>query len=244
MPSNAHGGDHVDVEGTTGSEDRSVGARPEHSHTHQEVSGQGVQGFWEALYRERGQRWSGLPNPRLVEVAGDLPPGSALDLGCGEGGDALWLARHGWSVTAVDVSPTALGRLNARAEAEGTVDRIDAVHVDLAAALPDPPERGWNLVSAQFFQSPIDLPRTAILRRAAGDIGKGGILVVVDHGAAPEQSGHQDAVFPSVDETVSELALPPEDWLRVQVERSTRDGISPDGHRCEFLDNIIVLRRL
>ncbi len=244
MPSNARGGNHVDVEESAGAEDRSVDSGPGHGHTQGDVSGDNVQDFWEGLYRERGQRWSGLPNPRLVEVAGDLPPGSALDLGCGEGGDAIWLARHGWAVTAVDVSPTALGRLSGRAEAEGIADRLDAIHIDLATAFPSAPEGGWDLVSAQFLQSPVDLPRTRILRRAAADIATGGLLLVVDHGAGPPQSSHHDVVFPTVDETVSELALSPTDWLPVRVEQSTRDGIGPDGHPCEFVDNIVVFRRL
>ncbi len=74
--------------------------------------------FWERLFTERGQRWSGRPNQRLVEIADGLHPGRALDIGCGEGGDAVWLANLGWVVTAVDISPTALGRLKVKAEAE------------------------------------------------------------------------------------------------------------------------------
>src|SRR5215208_437768 len=66
--------------------------------------------FWEDHYRRRERVWSGRPNPVLVDVVGSLRPGTALDLGCGEGGDAIWLARQGWRVTAVDVSATALDR--------------------------------------------------------------------------------------------------------------------------------------
>lgn len=82
--------------------------------------------FWEGLY---GQRTDGpgavRPNSVLVDVAGPLPAGRALDLGCGEGGDALWLAGCGWQVTAVDVSASVLARDAQRAEQAGLSDRID-----------------------------------------------------------------------------------------------------------------------
>ncbi|HTW98566.1 MAG TPA: class I SAM-dependent methyltransferase, partial [Acidimicrobiales bacterium] len=71
----------------------------------------GQAGEWDARYSEQeGPRWSGRPNGRLVAEVGDLDPGRALDVGCGEGGDAIWLTGRGWSVTAIDVSEVALGR--------------------------------------------------------------------------------------------------------------------------------------
>lgn len=65
---------------------------------------------WDAMYRSRDQVFSGAPNPVLVSEVTGLPPGQALDVGCGEGADALWLARRGWQVTAVDISQVALRR--------------------------------------------------------------------------------------------------------------------------------------
>jgi hypothetical protein len=147
-------------------------------------------------------------------------------------------------VTAVDVSPTALGRLTAQAEAEGLADRIDVVLIDLATAFPDKPEGGWDLVSAQFFQSTIALPRTAILRRGAAATAQGGLLLVVEHGEAPPGSHHHDVVFPTVEETLAELALPAEEWVPVRVERSTREVEGSDGQLGELVDNVLALRRL
>jgi SAM-dependent methyltransferase len=222
----------------------SVGAgEARNGNAHHEEPEETTLQVWERLYTERGQRWSGRPNQRLVEVAGDLPPGRALDLGCGEGGDAVWLARRGWAVTAVDVSPTALARLTAQAEAEGVADRIDGVLLDLAIAFPDVHEGGWDLVSAQFFQSTIALPRTAILRQGAAAAASGGLLLVVEHGEAPAGSNHHHVVFPTVEETLAELALPSGEWTPVRLERSTREADGPDGQMCEFVDNILALRR-
>ena len=66
---------------------------------------------WEERYASVEQLWSGRPNDWLPELAAGWTPGSALDIGCGEGDDALWLAARGWEVTGVDLSPTAVGRL-------------------------------------------------------------------------------------------------------------------------------------
>lgn len=215
-----------------------------HGHAHHEDPEESAGQFWERLYTERGQRWSGSPNQHLVEIVSDLPPGRALDLGCGEGGDAVWLARRGWAVTAVDVSLTALRRLSAQAEAEGVADRIDAVVIDLGTAFPDVPKGGWDLVSAQFFQSTIALPRTAILRRGAAATAPGGLFLVVEHGEAPPWSNHHNVVFPTVEETLAELALPFEGWTPVRVEQSTREAEGPDGQLHELVDNILALRRV
>ncbi len=91
------------------------------------------EGFWEERYRAKPSVWSGNTNPHLVTEAGHLAPGAALDLGAGEGADAIWLAERGWTVTAVDVSPTALSRGRQRAEHLGNhlPGRITWIHADL-----------------------------------------------------------------------------------------------------------------
>ncbi|MGV9839969.1 class I SAM-dependent methyltransferase [Nocardia niigatensis] len=103
--------------------------------------------FWDVRYRSRDKLFSGEPNTVLLVQASGLPVGQALDVGCGEGADALWLARRGWQVTAVDVALTALQR--AAVSATDISGRIAWVRADLTST--PPPEDSFDLVSAQYF---------------------------------------------------------------------------------------------
>ena len=84
---------------------------------------------WEEHYGERDRVWSGRVNVQFADVVADLTPGRALDLGCGEGADAVWLAERGWDVVAVDISDTALGRAREAARSRGVADRIEFVQM-------------------------------------------------------------------------------------------------------------------
>lgn len=98
------------------------------------------------------------PNPVLVDVIADEAPGKALDLRCGQGGDAFWLAQRGWAVTSVDVSSTALGRVAARASQVGLRERVFTEKHDPSATFP---EGGFDLVNAQYLHSPVEMDRAA-----------------------------------------------------------------------------------
>ncbi|MGO2862064.1 MAG: class I SAM-dependent methyltransferase, partial [Brevibacterium sp.] len=89
--------------------------------------------YWEGQYSDSHRRWSGRVNPTTAEVVAELPvrPGRALELGCGEGGDAVWLAQQGWQVTAVDISATATARGAEGARAAGVGDAITWISHDL-----------------------------------------------------------------------------------------------------------------
>jgi thioredoxin reductase len=114
------------------------------AHQHPSPSGEHD---WEEQYRSHPTLWSGEPNPPLVEEAADLAPGTALDVGCGEGADAVWLAGRGWRVTGVDLSPTALERA-ARHAAEAGVE-VDWQQADLTAWTPE--EKAYDLVTSHFL---------------------------------------------------------------------------------------------
>lgn len=202
-----------------------------------------AQQVWEAHYGERDRVWSGRVNVRLAELAEPMTPGRALDLGCGEGADAMWLADHGWRVTAVDISQTALDRAAADATARGLADRIDFQRHDLDKTFPD---GVFELVSAQFLHSPVALDRARLLRRAADAVAPGGTLMVVDHGAAPPWAPKLDRhhhEFPSADEVVASLNLDDSQWDRVTVAAVERDALGPSGQRAVLTDNVMVLRR-
>ena len=105
---------------------------------------------WEQHYGDRDRVWSGRVNARLAEVVPTLKAGRVLDLGCGEGGDACWLAERGWTVVAVDISDTALQRAATEADARGLSDHIEFEQHDLSDSFPD---GTFDLISAQFLHS-------------------------------------------------------------------------------------------
>jgi SAM-dependent methyltransferase len=136
---------------------------------------------WDARYGAAEQVWSGEPNGALVGEVAELEPRRALDVGCGEGADAVWLARRGWQVTALDVSRVALGRAESHARDAGV--HVTWVHAGLVEA--GLPAAGFDLVSAQY----------PVLRKTPGALAEhilidlvapGGTLLVVHHAIDPE----------------------------------------------------------
>ncbi|EIV92214.1 cyclopropane-fatty-acyl-phospholipid synthase family protein [Frankia sp. QA3] len=205
------------------------------------LGGVPVAEFWDARYAGAPRIWSGEPNVALVRLAGGVAPGRALDLGCGEGGDAVWLARRGWRVTAVDVSEVALGRAAAQAAAAGVGDRVVWRRLDLGVEFP---AGMFELVSAQFLHSEVELPRVRILRAAAGAVVVGGTLLVAGHAAGPAGHGHPGLVFPSAGEVLASLELVVGGWEVVVCEEFERSVRWPDGSVGVRLDNVLAVRRL
>ncbi|WP_104138450.1 cyclopropane-fatty-acyl-phospholipid synthase family protein [Cryobacterium sp. Y62] len=211
-------------------------------HGHDGESAPDAATFWENRYRESDRAWSGSANAALEREADDLTPGTALDLGSGEGGDALWLAQNGWSVTAVDISPTALARGEAAAAKAGLTGRIRWITADLATWQPDGP---FDLVTAHFLQSPVPLPREVILHRAAATVVPGGVLLVVGHAQFPPWSKHKpDGVpLPTADEVLTSLELDSEHWTIVTKAAVGREATGPDGQVATLVDSVLTLRR-
>ena len=114
-----------------------------------------TQRYWDDRYAGHRHVWSGRPNPYLLTEAGDLAPGRAIDVGCGEGADAIWLAGQGWEVTGADVSPVGLERAAANAEAAGAeiAQRITWRQVDLFAD-EWTPLGSYELVTSQYLHLP------------------------------------------------------------------------------------------
>ncbi|NJP67159.1 methyltransferase domain-containing protein [Streptomyces spiramenti] len=197
--------------------------------------------FWDARYAAEDRIWSGRVNAPLVEHAAALTPGSALDLGAGEGGDAIWLAARGWRVTAVDISRVALERAAALAAERGVADRVDWQCHDLGATFP---QGAYDLVSAQFLHSYGPLPREAVLRRAVDAVSPGGTLLVVGHAevpGGPKEHDHQ-VHLPGAAEVLESLELG-EEWEVELCADLDREGTRPDGTPLTFRDAVLRARR-
>ncbi len=198
---------------------------------------------WEQHYGESDRVWSGRVNLRLAEVVPGLPAGRALDLGCGEGADSVWLAERGWNVVAVDISDTALQRARSAAEARGVLDLIDFQQHDLSETFPD---GEFDLVSAHFFHSTLELDRTRIFLRAAEALKPGGTLLIVDHSGPPPgetKLDHLRHMFLSPEEVVATLSLPDAEWEPAQTKVVEREVAWPDREPFIWNDDVIVLRR-
>lgn len=135
---------------------------------------------WSEVLREHAARVAlRPPNAYLTATVGGLAPGRALDAGCGNGSEALWLAARGWQVTAVDFSGTALahGRSTAAALGPDVAERIDWVEADLAVWIPE--ARRYDLVTSLYVHVAGSVEE-AVSRLAAG-VAPGGTMLLVGH---------------------------------------------------------------
>lgn len=200
-----------------------------------------TQATWDARYSESERVWSGNPNPRLVEHVSGVRPGDALDVGAGEGADAIWLARAGWRVTALDVSEVALRKVRAHAEEAGVADRITLLHHDLMSDAPVPGD--YDLVSAQFWHPPAAV-RDAHLAGLGALVRPGGLFVVVGHHPADLatglRSGHglPDKLF-TPDQVLAALD---EGW-DVRVADAPTRTLTTDRGEMTITDTVVVAVR-
>lgn len=201
--------------------------------------------FWDERYRSRDQLFSGDPNPRLVSHTKQLKPGTALDIGCGEGADAIWLAEQGWEVTAVDISTVALERGVSRASEIGAdvANRIDWVHEDLCT-WEGPEPKSHDLVSSQFTPFPVE-SRQSMFRRLADAVAPGGTLLIVSHHQSDIQTtiprnSNEEMYFTASD--VAE-ALDSADWDIIIEGKLERSATDPDGNEVTIHDTVFNAHR-
>jgi SAM-dependent methyltransferase len=211
-----------------------------HTHDHDHEARPGGDGHdldsWEERYRGAPALWSGQVNPPLVTEAADLPPARALDVGCGEGGDVLWLAGQGWQVTGLDWSEVALARAAEHAAAAGLTDRVTWVRGDVESW--QPPAASFDLVTAHFLH-PTGDQRGPLLARLAAAVAPGGTLLWVGHPYDEERAARWGADrFVRAGEIAADLD--PQEWDVVVAElRPRADG----GHGGHGGDEVLRARR-
>ena len=195
---------------------------------------------WDERYVGDGRTWSGNPNAQLVAEASRLSPGTALDVGCGEGGDVVWLARSGWRVTGADFSANGLARAARHTAEVGVEENVDWWQVDARAF--EAGGREFDLVTTHFLHPP-EAGMVEVTRRLATAVAPGGHLLVVGH-APSEAHGHHNAAQRNAMFLAADLmpALPAGFEVLVAEERprtQERDGVIHD-----VLDATLLARRV
>jgi 2-polyprenyl-3-methyl-5-hydroxy-6-metoxy-1,4-benzoquinol methylase len=177
---------------------------------------------WEKRYEGDDEHWSGAPNAQLVAVLTGLPPRTALDVGCGEGGDVRWLAEQGWRVTGADFSKNGLSRAQRRIEEAGCAGHVDWWQVDAREFSAG--GRSWDLVTSHFLHPP-DAGMVEVTRRLATAVAPGGHLLVVGH--APSAHVAQLDAAQRRAMWMAEDLLPalPEDFEALIVEQRHRSVV-------------------
>lgn len=202
------------------------------------------QADWDHRYRA-DQMWSGNPNGTLVKEVSGLAPGRALDVGAGEGGDALWLAEQGWRVTANDISQRALDRTAAQAERRGLP--VECHHAD-ANALNTFQAGVFDLVSAQYASIPRTPDRRGV-RNLLDAVAPGGTLLVVSHDLEPmrapvdtltETRPYDPDAYLRVDDFADALADAPAWSIEVHEKRHRPAGAASGSHH---VDDIVLRAR-
>lgn len=192
---------------------------------------------WDDKYRDHDRLFSGNPNGVLVTEVTDLPPGQALDVGCGEGADAIWLARRDWRVTAVDVSETALQRA---AEAGTDVaERVSWSRADLNTTRPL--AGAFDLVSAHYFPLRRGSDEAA-LRGLLAAVAPDGTLLFVGHDLADRTPEH--GFDPADYYQPHDVAGLLDDSWRVLVDETRPRTAPPPAGTNHTHDTVLRARRL
>lgn len=191
---------------------------------------------WDARYQNSSRIFSGLPNSTLVAETADLPLGRALDIGCGEGADAIWLAERGWDVTAIDIAPTALHRA-----AQAKPDESRPITWDQCDITHDPPPDGpFDLVTMHYIPL-LNKAAGRVLPRLVKTVVPGGTLLFVTHDISDlEASGDVDPYrYCQPDDVAQQLGL---GWTITVNEKRQRGGTAQRGTRHTH-DAILRARR-
>ena len=190
---------------------------------------------WDRRYAAVENLWATRPNRFLVAEAQDLPPGRALDLACGEGQNAIWLATLGWEVTGVDYSEVAITKARARAERDGVA--VEFTSADLVEY--DPAPAAYDLVLVLYLHIP-SAERGAVHAKASAAVAPGGTFLLLGHDLANAMEGvggpsDRDLLY-TADEIAAELP-------DLEIEKATIVLRDVDGEDRDAIDTIVRARR-
>ncbi|MCG7625076.1 class I SAM-dependent methyltransferase [Epibacterium sp. Ofav1-8] len=195
--------------------------------------------FWDRHWSAMTQPSSGTPSAALERLVSGRSLGRAVDLGCGRGDDAVWLARNGWQVVAVDVSQTALDTVRHNAEAAGVAQKVTCVRHDLSRTWP---EGSFDLVLSMFTHTPMEFDRAAMLRSAATLVAPGGLLLIAGHGSlAPWAWSDPEIQLPNAQDVADALDLL--EWTIVEIADYPREARGSQGQVAQVLDSVTALER-
>ena len=192
---------------------------------------------WDRRYRGTELLWTAEPNRFVAAELQELPPGRALDLGTGEGRNAVWLAERGWRVTAVDFSPVALDKGRRLAQTRG-VD-VDWVLGDLRAYRPE--LAAYDLVLVAYLHLP-PAERAAVLRGATAALARHGMLLVVGHDVANLAEGVGGPQDPAVLYTPEAIAAELT-GLTVRRAERVRRPVDTEAGTSEAVDTLVLATR-
>lgn len=206
-------------------------------------------GYWERLYSSTSQRWSATPNGALVSLLSEhldeVPHaqaalGRALDVGCGEGADAIWLAKQGWDTLGVDVAQTAIDR--AETAARGADLPHDRLRFSADGVLGVPSSERFELACVSFLHAPAQNKRESLLRATAGLVARDGLLFVLSH-VMPDD-GQPASSETAANDEARRLGLDGENWRVLRASTAARTVVAPSGDVVERADRAILLQRL
>jgi len=188
---------------------------------------------WNQRYGGEEYVWRTKPNQFLVAELADLPPGRALDLACGEGRNAVWLAGRGWRVTGVDFSPVGLAKARRLAVDHGVA--VDWVEADVVEW--DPPAAAFDLVIVFYLHLPSD-DRHRVMAHAQEALAAGGTLLVVGHDATNLSEGYGGPQDPTVLFTPEQIAS---DLAELRIVRAdhVRREVDTDQGRQVAIDALV-----
>jgi SAM-dependent methyltransferase len=192
---------------------------------------------WNRRYAGTDRLWSAGPNQFLAAEAADLPPGPALDLACGEGRNAVWLAERGWTVTGVDFADVALDRGREAARHRGVT--VEFVTADVVTY--EPPAAAFDLVAVFYLHLPA-AEWELVLPRAVAAVAPGGTFLLVGHDRSNLDGGYGGPQEPTVLTTPGEVAARLGDLVVERAEVVERGVDTDDGPRVA-LDTLVRAHR-